>query len=53
MERRSLESGDQTRGGVVQNLLVSGIRLSASADQVGTTLDSVTDFWRPAATPLT
>jgi hypothetical protein len=34
----------------LQNLLVSGIRLSAIADHLGTTLQSGTDFWRPVWT---
>jgi len=50
MEQRRFESGDQTPGGALQNVLVSGIRQSAIADQARTTLDSVKDFWRPAWT---
>jgi len=50
MEQRSFESCDQTPGEALQNLLVSGIRLPSIVNQVATTLDAVTDLWRPVWT---
>jgi len=50
VKQRSFESGDQTPGEALQNLLLSGIRVPAIVDQAARTLDAVTDLWCPVWT---